>query len=125
MMTGIRRPALSVSRGRTMSTATTSVLPYNSVAVAELTLGLLLAVDRAIPDNTAELRAGHWDKKRFAAVGRGLYGRSMGIVGLGTIARVVEDGLLRDAAIREASDEAGARARACRRARRRRGRPGR
>ena len=29
----------------------------NSVAVAELTMGLLLAVDRAIPDNTSELRA--------------------------------------------------------------------
>lgn len=57
----------------------------NSVAVAELTMGLLLAVDRAIPDNTSELRSGHWDKLRFSAVGRGLYGRSLGIVGLGHI----------------------------------------
>src|SRR5689334_20968270 len=55
----------------------------NSVAVAELTMGLLLAVDRAIPDNTSELRAGRWDKQRFGAVGRGLFGRSIGIVGLG------------------------------------------
>ena len=47
----------------------------NSIAVAELTMALLLAVDRAIPDNMSELRAGHWDKKRFSAVGRGLYGR--------------------------------------------------
>ena len=63
----------------------------NSVAVAELTLGLLLAVDRAIPDNTGELRAGRWDKKRFAAVGRGLYGRSLGIVGLGNIGLAVAE----------------------------------
>ncbi|MFL6131501.1 MAG: NAD(P)-dependent oxidoreductase [Nocardioidaceae bacterium] len=63
----------------------------NSVAVAELTLGLLLAVDRAIPDSTSELRAGRWDKQRFAAVGRGLYGRSLGIVGLGNIGLAVAE----------------------------------
>jgi D-3-phosphoglycerate dehydrogenase len=63
----------------------------NSVAVAELTLGLLLAVDRAIPDSTSELRAGRWDKQRFGAVGRGLYGRSLGIVGLGNIGLAVAE----------------------------------
>lgn len=63
----------------------------NAVAVAELTLGLLLAVDRAIPDNTFELRAGRWDKQRFAAVGRGLYGQSLGIVGLGNIGLAVAE----------------------------------
>ena len=63
----------------------------NAVAVAELTMGLLLAVDRAIPDNTSELRAGHWDKRRFAAVGRGLYGQALGIVGLGTIGLAVAE----------------------------------
>ena len=63
----------------------------NSVAVAELTMGLLLAVDRAIPDNTSELRAGHWDKQRFGAVGRGLYGRSLGIVGLGNVGLAVAE----------------------------------
>jgi D-3-phosphoglycerate dehydrogenase / 2-oxoglutarate reductase len=61
----------------------------NSVAVAELAMGLLLAVDRAIPDNTSELRAGRWDKQRFSAVGRGLYGRCLGIVGLGNIGLAV------------------------------------
>jgi D-3-phosphoglycerate dehydrogenase len=63
----------------------------NAAAVAELTMGLLIAVDRAIPDNTAELRAGHWDKKRFSGVGRGLYGRRLGIVGLGNIGLAVAD----------------------------------
>jgi D-3-phosphoglycerate dehydrogenase len=63
----------------------------NSVAVAELTMGLLLAVDRGIPDNTSELRAGRWDKQRFGAVGRGLYGRSLGIVGLGSIGLAVAE----------------------------------
>lgn len=63
----------------------------NSVAVAELTLGLLLAVDRGIADSTSELRAGRWDKKRFSAVGRGLYGQSLGIVGLGNIGLAVAE----------------------------------
>jgi D-3-phosphoglycerate dehydrogenase len=48
-------------------------------------------VDRAIPDNTSELRAGHWDKKRFSGVGRGLYGRTLGIVGLGHIGLAVAE----------------------------------
>jgi D-3-phosphoglycerate dehydrogenase len=63
----------------------------NSVAVAELTMGLLLAVDRAIPDSTSELRAGRWNKQRFGAVGRGLYGRSLGIVGIGSIGLAVAE----------------------------------
>lgn len=58
----------------------------NSLAVAELAWGLILACDRAIPDNVAELRAGHWDKKRFSA-GRGLSGRTLGLIGLGKIAQ--------------------------------------
>lgn len=63
----------------------------NAAAVAELTMGLLLAVDRAIPDNTSELRAGRWDKQRFATGGRGLYGQSLGIVGLGNIGIAVAE----------------------------------
>src|SRR4051812_4538864 len=63
----------------------------NALAVAELTMGLLLAVDRAIPDSTSELRSGRWDKQRFSAVGRGLFGRSLGIVGLGNIGLAVAE----------------------------------
>lgn len=56
----------------------------NAIAVAELTLGLILAIDRDIPDNVAELRAGRWDKRRFAQA-RGLFGRTLGILGCGDI----------------------------------------
>ncbi len=56
----------------------------NSIAVAELTMGLILAIDRNIPDNVIELRAGRWDKKRFSRAD-GLFGKSLGIVGLGSI----------------------------------------
>lgn len=56
----------------------------NSIAVAELAIGLLLSLDRRIPDNVARLRAGKWDKKEFSEAS-GVFGRTLGIVGLGSI----------------------------------------
>ena len=56
----------------------------NSIAVAELAIGLLLSLDRRIPDNVSRLRAGKWDKKEFSEAA-GLFGRTLGIVGLGSI----------------------------------------
>ena len=56
----------------------------NAAAVAELTMGLLLAIDRRIADNVADLRGGHWDKKRYSKA-EGLLGKTMGIIGLGSI----------------------------------------
>ncbi len=56
----------------------------NAAAVAELTMGLLLAIDRRIPDNVADLRNGHWDKSGYSKA-RGLLGSTMGIIGLGSI----------------------------------------
>ncbi len=43
----------------------------NAAAVAELVFALLLAIDRRVPDNVAELRAGNWNKKEFSKA-RGL-----------------------------------------------------
>ncbi|HEX6107383.1 MAG TPA: NAD(P)-dependent oxidoreductase [Gemmatimonadales bacterium] len=60
----------------------------NSIAVAELVLGLLLACDRRIPDQTADLRQGRWNKAEYSKA-RGLSGRSLGIVGLGQIGREI------------------------------------
>jgi len=62
----------------------------NAAAVAELTLGLLLAIDRGIADNVADLRAGRWDKKRYSKAS-GLLGSTMGIVGLGAIGLCVAE----------------------------------
>jgi D-3-phosphoglycerate dehydrogenase len=58
----------------------------NSVAVAELAFALMLALDRRIADNVAELRAGRWNKKEFSKA-RGLLGRTLGLVGTGQIGR--------------------------------------
>src|SRR6478609_6997593 len=56
----------------------------NAMAVAELTLGLILALDRRLVDATTDLRAGRWDKTRYASA-RGLFGQRIGIAGLGSI----------------------------------------
>jgi D-3-phosphoglycerate dehydrogenase len=56
----------------------------NAIAVAELAFGLILALDRRIPDNVAELRAGKWNKKEYSKA-RGLYGRTLGLLGFGSI----------------------------------------
>lgn len=56
----------------------------NAAAVAELAFGLILALDRRIPDNVADLRAGKWDKKTYSEA-RGLKGRTLGLIGLGGI----------------------------------------
>ena len=56
----------------------------NAMAVAELAFGLMLALDRRIPDNVADLRAGRWNKKEYSQA-RGLYGRTLGLLGFGSI----------------------------------------
>ncbi len=60
----------------------------NSIAVAELAWGLILAADRRIPDQVADLRAGKWNKKEYSQA-QGLYGRTLGIVGLGQIGQEI------------------------------------
>ncbi len=57
----------------------------NAAAVAELAFGLMLAIDRRIPDGVIEMRAGQWNKKGMSKGARGLAGASLGIVGLGSI----------------------------------------
>lgn len=56
----------------------------NAIAVAELTMGLILSLDRRLADATAELRQGRWEKARYSAA-RGLLGQRIGIAGLGSI----------------------------------------
>jgi D-3-phosphoglycerate dehydrogenase len=56
----------------------------NAIAVAELAFGLILSLDRRIPDNVAELRAGQWNKKEFSKA-QGLYGRTLALLGVGNI----------------------------------------
>ena len=56
----------------------------NSIAVAELAFALILALDRRVADNVIALRKGEWNKKEFSKA-RGLYGRTLGLIGVGKI----------------------------------------
>ncbi|MEL6769874.1 MAG: 3-phosphoglycerate dehydrogenase [Bacteroidota bacterium] len=60
----------------------------NAAAVAELAFGLIVALDRRIPDNVIAARAGRWDKAGFSKA-RGLKGRTLGLVGMGHIGRAM------------------------------------
>src|SRR6266480_2409145 len=59
----------------------------NAISVAEHTLALMLAMARHIPQANASTRAGKWEKKKF--LGNELRGKTLGVVGLGSIGREV------------------------------------
>ncbi|MCY4001827.1 MAG: NAD(P)-binding domain-containing protein [Bacteroidetes bacterium] len=60
----------------------------NATAVAELTIGLIVALDRRIPDNVIDARSGRWQKGLYGK-GRGLKGQVLGLIGLGHIGLLV------------------------------------
>lgn len=55
----------------------------NSVSAAEHAMALLLALARKIPEASARTKSGAWDKKSFTGIE--LYGKTLGILGLGKI----------------------------------------
>ncbi len=57
----------------------------NSIAVAELAFALILALDRRVADNVISLRQGAWNKAEFSKA-NGLFGRTLGLIGVGQIA---------------------------------------
>ncbi|MDC7124474.1 MAG: NAD(P)-dependent oxidoreductase [Spirochaetales bacterium] len=60
----------------------------NTAAVAELTMGLIIASDRQIANCTIDLRNGLWNKKKYSKA-CGLKGRTIGLIGLGSIGKAV------------------------------------
>src|SRR6185312_6820435 len=82
--------ALVIRAGAGTNTIDTEVAGRNAVAVAELTLGLILALDRRIADNVADARRGRWEKKTYSKA-NGLLGSTLGIVGLGSIGLAVAE----------------------------------
>lgn len=67
----------------------------NSVAAAEHTIGLIMAMHRHLPQAVASMKEGRWDKKKYQ--GREMAGKTLGVVGLGKIgshvARLASRGL--------------------------------
>lgn len=60
----------------------------NSVAVAELAIGLMVSLDRRIPDNVIDFRNGKWNKGEYSKA-EGLMGKTLGIIGVGNIGKEV------------------------------------
>jgi D-3-phosphoglycerate dehydrogenase / 2-oxoglutarate reductase len=59
----------------------------NSVAAAEHTLALVLALCRKVPQAHSTLVGGHWERSRFG--GSELYGKTLGVLGFGRIGQLV------------------------------------
>lgn len=60
----------------------------NAVAVAELTMGLMIALDRFIPENVSDFHNGIWNKEKYSK-GKGLKGKTLGLIGVGHIGKEV------------------------------------
>lgn len=61
----------------------------NAIAAAEHTIAMMLAISRKIPQATASMKAGKWEKKKF--MGIELYQKTLGLVGIGVIGTIVAD----------------------------------
>lgn len=83
--TGLDNVDVAAARERGVKVANTPTA--NSVSVAELVFGLVLALERHLVEAAADLRRGRWEKARYA--GREIAGRTLGLLGLGAIGRAV------------------------------------
>ncbi|MFA6045410.1 MAG: NAD(P)-dependent oxidoreductase [Phycisphaerales bacterium] len=80
---------IDVAAATTAGIRVSNCAGMNAIAVAELTMGLLLACDRRIPDQTIDARAGTWNKKEYGTKAKGLAGSTLGVIGAGAIGRAV------------------------------------
>ena len=61
----------------------------NTITTAEHAIAMVMALSRNIPQATASLKHGKWEKKKLQ--GRELYGKTLGLIGAGNIGRIVAD----------------------------------
>ena len=61
----------------------------NAIAAAEHTIALMFSISRRIPQATASMKAGKWEKKKFMGVE--LFEKTLGLVGVGVIGTIVAD----------------------------------
>jgi phosphoglycerate dehydrogenase-like enzyme len=81
--TGVDRVDLAAAADKSIVVTNT---PFaNSVSVAELTMGMILSLARSIPALTADTRAGGWSR----IAGMTLEGKTVGLIGLGSVGKQV------------------------------------
>lgn len=78
---------IDVSAATANGTVVTYAPHENSISVAELTIGLILSLARQIPAADKDTRHGGWDRKRFT--GAEVFGKTLGVIGLGRIGTLV------------------------------------
>ncbi|MHB8872357.1 MAG: phosphoglycerate dehydrogenase [Myxococcaceae bacterium] len=61
----------------------------NTITVAELTVAMMMSISRNLPQATASMKSGKWEKKKFQ--GRELFNKTLGVIGIGNIGSVVVD----------------------------------
>jgi D-3-phosphoglycerate dehydrogenase len=86
---GVGLDTIDVNTARAYGIIVLNTPLASTVAVAELTLGLMLALARTIPMVHDSLKRGEWLKKQF--LGSELYGKTLGVVGLGRIGTAVTE----------------------------------
>ena len=85
---GVGLDNIDVDYARSKGITVMNTPAASSVSVAELTIGYLFALARRIPDATASMRAGKWEKKAFSK-GTEITGKTLGLVGCGRIGQEV------------------------------------
>jgi len=60
----------------------------NAIAVAELTIGLMISLDRRIPHNVFDFKQGKWNKGEYSNA-QGIFGKTLAIIGYGNIGKEV------------------------------------
>lgn len=78
---------IAVSHAKELNIQVVNSPAANTLAVAEHTMGLMLAIARRLPHAYQSLQSGSWDKN--ALMGTGLAGKTLGIIGFGHIGREV------------------------------------
>jgi len=61
----------------------------NTITAAEHTIAMIMALSRNIPQASASLKEGKWEKKKFQ--GREIFNKTLGVIGVGRIGRLVSD----------------------------------
>ena len=85
---GVGLDNIDVAYARSKGIEVRNTPAASSNSVAELTIGYLFALARHIPQATASMKAGRWEKRSFSK-GTELAGKTLGLVGCGRIGRLV------------------------------------
>jgi len=84
---GVGLDTIDAEYARSRGIAVMNTPLSSSASVAELAIGFMFALARAIPTTTASMRAGKWEKKKFE--GDEIGGKTLGVVGIGNIGKEV------------------------------------